>query len=226
MSITYQQLIGNKKTDGSIRNWLNDDRIPATTILAEAEAYIYQRLLTREMLATDTTTSVAVAQETAPLPADYQNPFFFMITGAEKQIVRRRLLDEVIGMFEYDGSGNRTRARPTWYATDESNIVFNRVTDKAYTYIHKYYRRLPALAPGNQTNFLTTKYPRLLRMVYMMYGSEWKKDTQGRLHYASLAEKELDEANKHADREQYMGIEMQMQIGHDHGDYDVSGYPY
>lgn len=226
MTINYQILVANRETDGSIRQWLNDSRAPSTTILAEAEAWIYQRLLVREMLKTHSVTQVAINQTTVALPSDFKNRFFFMFTGTEKFIPAPRTLPQVLGAFQYKADGSRTTGKPQVWAIDESNIVFDRQTDKAYDFLHKYYGQPTSLGPNNQTNFLTSKYPKLLRMVYSMIGFEWKKDTQQKIYYANLAEQEIIAANQQSDREELMGVHLQMQIGHDHGDFDTDyGYP-
>ena len=50
MPMNYSDLVATKTTAGSIKQWLNHDGVPSTTILEEAEAWVYQRLRIRQMI--------------------------------------------------------------------------------------------------------------------------------------------------------------------------------
>lgn len=210
----YTELIADHDTDGSIRNWCNDSRVPATTILTEAEAWIYTKLRVRKMLFTHTTTSLAAGSDTIPLPSDYVAAYFFRFTGTVQSRPARRLLDYVLSQFTYDGNGNQTTGIPQYYATDESNIQFEVSTSQALNFLFKYYRRLPALSDSNKNNFLTDDFPYLLRATCLWRAYEHLKNTREKQYWLAIAQAQIDEAHKDSDLEM-AGMELQMQVDYD-----------
>ncbi len=208
----YTTLVAAKTTDGSIKNWVNDSRVPSTTILTEAQAWIYQRLRVRQMLKTATGT-LATNSDTIALDTTYRARYFFMFTGVDKAIPSSRLLDDVLSAFSYDSAGNRTTGQPTMWATDEVNIQFELRANKGYPYLFKYYGALaPLAASSNETNFLTNVYPSLLRAICLHYAYEHLKDAPKTTYWLAKAEQQIAAANIDSDRE-LAGVEMQMQIG-------------
>ena len=217
MALDYKTLIGDRDCDGSIKNWVNHNKVPSTAILVEAQAWIYQHIRVRQMLTTLPAASTAIGDETIALPADYRQPFMFMFTAnasVAKSIPSYKLLDFVLSQFNYQADGTRTQARPRFWATDASNIQFETQADKVYPYFFKYYAALADLGPQNQTNFLTTTYPRLLRVISVAYAYERLKNENERLYYMRLAEGEIYEANKDSDME-LSGVDLQVQIDGD-----------
>lgn len=197
----YTTLVAAKTTEGSIKNWLNDSAVPATTVLTEAEAWIYERLRAREMLAAATGT-ISSAADTIAVPSGYRIGLILWITGVNKAKLSRRTIEEVEGAFEYDSSGARVSDKPSlWYA-GASTIQFNCTADQAYPYRLIYWGTPTALGAGNTTNFLTSRYPRLLRLACLGIGYEWKKDV-GQRDVAKLQEAaiEIELANQNADLE-------------------------
>ena len=190
----FTTLTGSKTTPGSIKEAINHSGIPVTQILSDAEAWIYQRLRVREMLAS-TTGTLAAASDTISLSSltGYKSPFFLMFTGTAftpKFVPERRSLDFVLRSWGYDGDGVRSVGRPYCWASDATTIQFDTIADTAYPYLLRYYRALPALAADNETNFLTDSYPRLLRAVCYAFANEWKKDEREKAYWFQVAEKE------------------------------------
>lgn len=206
MSYDYLTLIGAKGDGGSIRQWINHDRIPSAIILTFAEQAIYQTLRVRQMLKTQTGT-LAVDDDTIALDASYRQRYLFMFTGTKKSRPSSELLDTVLNAFSYDTAGVRTNGKPNMYATDESNIQFEVRALEAYPWLFKYYGTLTALSESNATNFLTDRYPKLLTAACMMNAYEWTKNEREKQYWMRAFEQQVFLANREADQE-LAGIEI------------------
>ncbi len=212
--VAYSTLITDKGTDGSIKSWVNHDGVPSTTILAEAEAWIYQRLRARQNMTVATGTLTA-SSDTIGLPTGYRAPRHLMFTAtasSAKSIPTRKPLEFVEDNFEYDGSGNRTEGRPIWWATDESNIQFEKLADQNYPYRFRHYRAMPALGTATETNFLTQEYPTLLKAACLYRAYEFLRNEREKLYWRSEAEREIQAVNYEADLER-MDEYMVMEVG-------------
>ena len=213
----YTTLVADRDHEGSIKHWANDSRIPSTTILTEAQAWIYAKLRVRQMLLS-TQTVVAKGDDTITLPTGYKAPYLFRwigVVGAADQhssIPQYRLLDFVLSQFTYDGTGARTRGIPQYYATDESNVQFEVELDVARNYLFTYYRALPNLdSSTNLTNFLTDDYPYLLRAACLHRAFEHLRNSREKAYWLAIAEGQINEARVDSDLE-LAGVEMQMEI--------------
>lgn len=216
MTLTYSILTGTRQTDGSIKNWVNNGLVPATTILTEAEAEIYKRLRVRQMLIR-TTGTLALAASSISLPSDYRSLFSFMFTGVDKDTLRKRLIWQIEEMWQYDSDGNRIQEKPRFYAASESDIEFDTEADQAYLYQFRYYGAGAALAElTNETNFLTSTYPTMLRYACLYRAFEHLRNTKERTYYKTLMESEIFTANQESDLE-LMGADLVMTTD---GDYD------
>lgn len=211
--LTYSQLIGSSSTDGSIANFLNHASISATadTIVADAESWIYRDLRHWRMLTSVTGTMTANPIGVAnpinylPIPADYLEDKVLWITGVNVAQLKRKTMEEVIGMWGYDGNGFLIVQQPYFYFNDQSNIVFDSPPDQAYPYLLYYYQQPQSLvSTAGGTNFLTQFYPRLLRTTCFMMAAEFMKDAgQGnydRTYWEQQAGLELSKAQMESDR--------------------------
>lgn len=211
---SYTDLVAVKTTAGSIKDFVNSNAIPSTTILTEAEAWIYKRLRAREMIA-EATGNLTATSDTLTLPTGYRQPKLFMFTGTTKKIVPFKPLDEVIASWGYDGSGARTTGQPDIFSTDATNVRFDKKADATYTYFFLHYRALAALSGANLTNALTEVYPSLLRATCMMFAFGYLKDNTNHVKMLKIAEAEIAEANRESDLE-LSTVDLQMIVD---GDY-------
>ena len=209
--ITYATLIGSSSTDGSIASWLNHSSIQtvADTIVAEAESWIYRRLRHWRMLTSTTGafTSNPGGQSTVTdyiaIPSDYLEDKSLYVTGVYYQKMSRKPIEEILSMYNYDGSGYRIVQQPMYYFNDNTNIKFESPPDQAYPYLLYYYQQPDSLA-STSTNFLTQFYPRLLRATCCASAAEFMKDAgQGnydRTYWDQMSQAELDAAQIESDR--------------------------
>ena len=216
MALKYATLVADRDCDGSIKNWVNHNKVPSTAILTEVQQWIYERIRVRQMLVT-ATGNLAADADTITLPTRYRQPYMFMFTAnatVAKTIPKYKPLDFVLSQFNYQADGTRTKARPSFWATDESNLQFETQADRTYPYLFKHYAALADLDPDNQTNFLTSTYPRLLRVVSMVFAYEHLKNEREKVYYLKIVEDEVYEANKDSDLE-LSGMDIRVEIDGD-----------
>lgn len=182
----YTTLVADATTTGSIKYWINYSRIDAAGILTEAEAWIYSRLRVRQMTAAEDVV-IASGASTAEFPTGYLDPIHFGIPGHVNTI---RLVDaeRFRGDLGWDTSAVLPEGPPTRWSDLGGSIQFNYKADQAYTAKLAFYKKPTALSADNLTNFLTDRYPTLLRRVCLMYAAEARKeyDTMDRSEIKAL----------------------------------------
>jgi hypothetical protein len=187
----YGTLIGPKETAGSIRSWINYGLIDAEGVLLDAQSYIYGLLRVREMQAEATLTIAADATYVAlparfldPLLAVYHDGYGEIVQKSPQAVQRNRVWTE-------DGDGTLEADRPLEYAIWDERMNFAVKSDDDYTASMLFYRRPEYLGPGaaKSTNFLTTRYPALLRRACIMFASDYRDDNE---RY-SRAKQQLDQ---------------------------------
>ncbi len=172
----YTTLVASKSTAGSLKSWINRDTIDPDTILTEAQALIYVTLRHWKMKA-EATGAMVIGTPSIALPADFIDARLIRITGVYAPW-RVKKGDEraVQDRYEYDSAGNRVNEIPRWFYLTGANAQFDSLPDIAYPYLLPYHRRPAALSGDNETNFLTTDAPRLLRTACMLIATEFEKE--------------------------------------------------
>lgn len=206
----WNQLTGAKTTAGAISRWLNTAQLSsgtngdADTILQEAQQEIYTRLRHWRMLPPPVSGTLTIGSDALTPPSDFLEPYLLFLTGNYFGELKQKTPNEVIGMWQYDGTGARVQQRPTVYYFNQSAIQFESVADLAYTYSLLYYQVPAMLSATNLTNFLTQYYPRLIRTATMMAGAEWTKEsnqgTYDRTYWEQQFEAELLNVQAASDR--------------------------
>lgn len=211
MALSYTTLTGAKTVDESIANWVNNATVPAATVLTEAQAALYTSLRVRDMLARQEDT-IAKDATTLALPARYLEAVAFHLTGNDAAVVKQRPKEEVEGDITWDGAA-RVAGTPTKFYTDATDFVFDHRADKAYGYRVLYFQELaPLAATTNETNFLTDRYPRLLRMACLAAANEFLRDDEEKAYWLALLQAEIEKANGQFDTEQ-RGVEVLVEAG-------------
>lgn len=215
-NLTWSALVGTTSTPGSIARWLNKSTLgsgaasDADLILQEATGWIVTRLRHWQMLTAPIRSTMSVGDDTITVPADMLEPDFIMIAGLAsdgnfyQQTLVQKPINDIYMAWGYDGQGNRLQQTPRLYSFNASKIQMDAQPDLAYPYVFTYYQRPALLSTTNQTNFLTSLYPRLLRCACMMLGAEWTKENmQGsfdRTYWEQAAQAELMEVQAQSDR--------------------------
>lgn len=196
MAISYSELVAAKSTLNSIKGWINWDLAPATDILSDAEAFIYSSLRIREMkrLATG---SILTGSTYLALPVDFIAPRSFWRVGAERgpiDIRDDKMFEETLPL---DANGVLPIETPTACTIydDPPFAYFNAQADKNYPYRLVYWRRPEALDVANETNFLTRRYPVLLRSTCLGYAHMFMKQSDQAQTWLQVASGMIDQAN-------------------------------
>lgn len=191
MSYTYSGLIAGKSTSGSLANWVNRSDLPAADILTETQAWLYQRLRVREMQARATLTFTTAAQ-TASLPSRFLDPISYTpyTYGDPLPFFNENTLQDY-----RDENGALLTAVPSrWTIIGETAYVDVLPISNLSGVLMYYAQPADLAATTNETNFLTIRYPKLLRHACMAMAYEHMKDTDRSGGYMQLAEADLQEA--------------------------------
>lgn len=199
MAINYTTLVAAKTTEGSIKRWVNRKDIPVTNILLEAEAWIYQHLRVREMMA-EVTMAFSIGDTSEALPdGSGSDPLFLdpiNFTPYENSTglpyvhenALRRTRDE-------DGNVLEASEAALW-TIKGTNMEIDVKLDAAWSGILEYYGQPAALAATtNETNFVTVRYPTMLRRACMAFAYEHMKDWSAMRDELALAQAAINEAN-------------------------------
>jgi len=162
----------SKATEGSIRNWVNRDDILVTNILLEAEALIYETLRAREMI-TDTAFQFDEGFNVEALPSNFLDPLHFWpyTEGEPLPYYNEQKL-----IIQRDSSGTLLEGTPSGWTIIGEGAYVDVACSSDYGGRLLYYAQPAALSSGNTTNFLTRRYPSLLRYACMAKAYEHMKD--------------------------------------------------
>lgn len=184
MAMTWTSLTGTKTTAGSIKSWVNYDRIDPGEVLYEAEAMIYGMLRVREMRVS-TTLSLSLNDLTKALPARFLDPWACRIPAKqmdlvqfhEETLVQRRVWDST--------ASNYTTGIPCNYAIFDEALNFDVRASEALTVFLGYYESKAPLAADNTTNFLTNRYPTILRAACCAMAADFMDDDGAYTRYTN-----------------------------------------
>lgn len=197
MSLDYGTLTGPKSTNGSIRYWVNYELLDVEGIILDAQAYIYGALRSREMKSV-TPVTIAAGASTAPLPTDFLEPLRLQLTATgdalspvdEAELLRQQTTGD---------DGQIAVEIPTQYAIWDEALQFDTQAPTSLGAQLLYYRRPRTLGRQNQTNFLTTRYPNLLRVACLMHAADGLQDDQEYGRWKQRADELIARANVEAD---------------------------
>lgn len=172
MAINWTTLTGPKSVSGSVANYVNRSDLPINDILTEAEALIYQDLRTDDMLVR-TNITLPSGQSSVALPSDYLTLKTFkpLLTDTPMLYVLPDRLAEIL-----DGEGNFIVGMPSMFSVLGKTMRFDVAAERDFFGVLFYYARPAPLSASNETNFLTEKFPSLLRYAMLYFAYEHMKD--------------------------------------------------
>ena len=193
MAVTYTVLTAAKTTSGSLANWVNRSDLATENIVLEAEAWIYERLRVREMIADEAVTfsSAASSKALSTLAATFLDPIQFVpyTWGSPLEYV-----SETMFRPSRNTSGTLdSAAEPSVWTIIGATAHLDVLLSANFSGRMMYYAR-PAALSSTETNFLTVRYPTLLRYALMGKAYDHMKDTQRSLEYLQKAEVAIAEA--------------------------------
>jgi hypothetical protein len=196
VAYTYTSLIAAKSTTGSIKSWVNYDSIPSTDILTEAQAWIYETLRTREMMVS-ANLDLDDGASVEALPDDFLDPIALTLDGDAEPLP---YVHEMLFNRTRDEDGALPEGRPSRWTIINEQITFDAQLDEAITARFWYYEIPTALSAANETNFLTSRFPTLLRRACMAFAYEFLKRPDEFQTEMVLAAQAVASANMSADR--------------------------
>lgn len=168
----YATLIADKDTPGSIKSWVNYSKPPVADIVLDTEAYIYQRLRVREMMFTSTVT-ISSGASTATLPTRWLDPIAVYLRDPFYPLAHKTI-GFILGARVYDESV-LIEGIPNYYAVSDGTFQFDVKAEEALTLDVAYFASLVPLSTSS-TNFLTTRYPLLVRQACVAFAAWYMKD--------------------------------------------------
>lgn len=143
--------------------------------MAEAEALIYERLRVREMMGIDDDFTFLINTSDTALPADFLDPLSFRpYTWVDPLPYVHE-----DSLYAYrDANGELQSGTPCRWTIMGVRAYVDVSCLAAFPGVLSYYARPAALAATtNETNFLTVRYPSLLRYACMVKAYEHMKDS-------------------------------------------------
>ena len=189
----YTTLTGTKATAGSVANWVNRSDLPTTEIVTEAEAWIFERLRVREMITDEalTFTSATSSKALSSLAATFLDPIQFVPYQWADPL---EFVAETKFRPSRDSSGVlQSSSEPSLWTIIGATAHLDVLLSANFSGRMMYYAR-PAALSSTETNFLTVRYPTLLRYALMGKAYDHMKDTQRSLEYLQKAEVAIAEA--------------------------------
>jgi hypothetical protein len=172
--MNYGTLTGPKSTTGSIRSWINYDPLDVEGVLMDAQAYIYGRMRVREMVSS-AAVAITAGSETAPLPTGFLDPISLLIPALNIPLANTDPR-ELEAMRWYDDAGVLQTQTPFNFSVYDELFQFEAKADATYAGRALFYKRPDYLGRLNQSNFLCTRYPNLLRVAALMHGADQMQD--------------------------------------------------
>jgi hypothetical protein len=163
MAMTFTTLIAAKTTAGSIKRWVNYSEIDSEQILDEAQALIVQTLRVREMREEFSDLSLAAGDYYKTLPSGFLDPIALR-DKTNNMTLKLKTEAYLIGQREYE-SGMLISDTPQMYAIFGEKLQFEcKYTDAATLNLIGYKQPDRLAVTTNETNFLTNRFPHLLRI--------------------------------------------------------------
>ncbi|MCA1458098.1 hypothetical protein I6F35_33735 [Bradyrhizobium sp. BRP22] len=198
MPVNYTTLTADKSTAGSIRRWVNYSQLDVEQVVLEAQALIYQTLRVREMRTEFSDLNLAPGAYSVALPAGFLDPIALqdkthdieMKLFPESNIVKRR---------SYDESGAMIRTIPFRYAIFDEKIQLECAYEEATTLTLVGFKIPALLDADNQTNFLTNRYPHLLRVACLAQAYDFMSNNAKYQSNLTLLSALIDKTNAESD---------------------------
>lgn len=208
----FSTLIAAKTTAGSLKDWLNNGTIPSEAIVTEAQAQIYRRLRVREMQTIGTAT-MGTGTEVVGLDAEMLQFYAgrLTITGTHAAVAVLKRLEDVEAQRFYNGSGVLESGKPSIFAIVGTAAHFPCIPDAGYVFRYPFYKTPAALSTATETNFLTQKFPTMLRAMCMAYAYEYLRNPSEYDRWLKIAEARIDQANAESDMS-FGGLEMELTV--------------
>jgi hypothetical protein len=165
--------------------------LPTANIQLEAEALIYERLRVREMMAREAPFTFDASTQTEALPTGFLDPISYRPYEWSEGLPF--VHEDALGEYR-NSSGTLESGTPSRWAIIGETAYVNVLPSEAFSGVLLYYKTPTALSASNETNFLTSRYPSLLRYACMAKAYEYGKDDRA-ANYLALTMAAIESAN-------------------------------
>lgn len=175
MAMSYTTLTGAKTSEGSLKYWINYSKLDVGAALEDAQALIFQTLRVREMQAA-ATVSISSGSETAALPDRYLASLSMRDVTNNANLEHKEWTE--LENYRDFSSGDISTGKPCYFSVFNELFQFDTKADTAITARLMFYQSPELLSVSNPTNFLTTRYPHLLRAACLAAGYDQMRNTE------------------------------------------------
>lgn len=176
MAMNFNDLIGPRTRAGSIHSFANFKKVPVEVILEEAQSLIYGLLRVREMRVSATIT-LSAAASSVNLPARFLEAVAMRDREGWETIPDRYVEPPALLAQRTYTSDVLDTGTPMDVAIFDEAFQFACKAETQRKYDLVYYESKALLSASNSTNFLTSRYPKLLRVACQAGAASFMKDS-------------------------------------------------
>lgn len=189
----YAELVGPKSVKGSIRSWTNYGALDAEGCLLDAQAYLFNRIRTRQMRKSYDFTQT-LNEDSHALPSDYLDPIRLDYRDGLGR-VHLTDADTLMATRPYNSDGTLQSGTPFTYAVFDDAMQWEFKVNQARPCKLLYFAQPALLSASNQTNWLTDRYPHVLRAACMMQAENMRQNTDEFTRWARQLEAHVMQLN-------------------------------
>lgn len=209
MAMTFSTLTAAKTAAGSIKRWVNNSELDAEQIVDEAQSLIYQTLRVREMRTEFSDLALAAGDFYKALPAGFLDPIHLqdktnqidLKLRDEAGLMKRRIYED----------GVLISSIPMRYAIFQERLQFECKYEDATTLTLIGYKTPTLLGSGNLTNFLTDRYPHLLRVACLAQAYDFMSNDTKYQRNLTMLSALIEKTNAESDLS-YRGYSAEVEI--------------
>lgn len=210
MAMSFTTLTADKTTAGSIKRWVNYAELDVEQVLEEAQALIYQTLRVREMKSDFTDLTLAAGEYYKALPDGWLDPI--ALQDKTNNVPFGLTLEENIEANRFYESGSLIRGMPQWYGIYGEKFQFELAAESETIIGVVGYKKPALLAGGNLTNFLTNRYPHLLRTACLVQAADFMSNDAKYQRHLSMLSALIEKTNAESDLS-YRGVQLEVSVG-------------
>ena len=189
-AMTWNTLTAEKTVSGSIKRWVNYDKVDPEEVIAEAEDWLAMELRTANMEAHDII-PISTGQHQVVIPDKlprFLDPISVFLVG--HRYLHYVARDEIDQIRHQDESGEISESIPCGYSIiggGDGVILLDCAADNNYQLVVTYYRRPPPLSAAQQTNLYTEQYRALFKDALLAKAYQLPKDANAQQLHTTLA---------------------------------------
>ncbi|HWW46322.1 MAG TPA: hypothetical protein VNZ94_00585 [Xanthobacteraceae bacterium] len=206
--MSFSTLTADKNSPGSIKRWCNYAELDVEQVLEEAQALISMTLRVREMR-TEFDLTLAAGEYQIEIPDGFLDP----VEMINRTLTQRISLRDAASLSQrriYD-DGSLIRSYPRLYAIFDERFQFDCAAEEPFSIGLVAFKAPEPLSNDNQTNFLTRRYPNLLRVACLVQAYDFMSNGEKYQTNLSLLGALIENAMARDDLS-YRGADFEVQV--------------